>query len=94
MAYGVPESLGDLAGEGAPGGVGDRAGDDDRPAAAVLLEDRLDREDRGLRVERVEDRLDEDDVGAAVQEAFRRSRVGVDELVVGDVARAWVVDVG
>ena len=90
---GVPEGLGHLARQGAPGRVGDRAGDDDRPAPALLLEERLDGEDRGLGVERVEDRLDEDEVAAAVDEPAGRLEVGRDELVVGDVAGTGVVDV-
>ena len=84
----------DLAGQGAAGRVGDGAGDDDGPAPALLLEERLDGEDRRLGVERVEDRLDEDEVAAAVDEPAGRLEVGRDELVVGDVARAGVVDVG
>ena len=91
---GVPEGLGDLAGERAAAGVGDRAGDDHRPPATVLVEERLEREDRGLGVEGVEDRLDQEDVGAAVDQAARLLEVGRDELVEGDVARARVVDVG
>ena len=90
----VPEGLGDLAGERPAGRVGDRAGDDHRPAAALLLEERLDREDRGLGVEGVEDRLDHQQVGAAVDQAAGRVEVGVGQLVEGDVAGAGVVDVG
>ena len=94
VAHRVPERLGDLARQGAAAGVGDGAGDDDRPAAAVLLEQRLEREDRGLGVEGVEDRLDQEQVGAAVDEAAGLLEVGRDELVEGDVAGAGVVDVG
>ena len=90
----VPERLGDLARQGAAGGVGDGAGDDDRPAAAVLLEDRLDGEDRGLGVEGVEDRLDEEQVRAAVEQAAGGLGVGRDQLVEADVAGGGVVDVG
>ena len=94
VAHGVPERLGHLPRERAAGGVGDRAGDHDRPAALVLLEQRLERVDRGLGVEGVEDRLDEEHVGAAVDEAAGLLEVGLDELVVGDVAGPGVVDVG
>ena len=90
----VPERLGDLAGQRAPGGVGDRAGDHHRPAAAALLEQRLQREDRRLGVQRVEDRLDEQHVGAAVDQPVGLLQVGRDQLVEGDVAGAGVVDVG
>ena len=90
---GMPERLRGLPGEGASRGVGDGAGDDDRPASSVLLEDRLDREDRRTGIQRVEDGLDEDQVGATVQKAPRGDLVGVDELFVRDVACARVVDV-
>ena len=90
---GVPERLGGLPGEGAPGGVGDGAGDDDRPASPVLLEDGLDGEDRRTGVQSVEDGLDEDQVGATVQKTSGGDHVGVDELLVGDVACPGVVDV-
>ncbi len=90
----VPERLRHLAGQGAAGGVGDGAGDDDRPASAVLLEDRLDREDRGLGVEGVEDRLDEEQVRAAVEQAAGRLGVRRDQLVEAHVAGGRVVDVG
>ena len=89
-----PERLGDLAGQGAAGGVGDRARDDDRPAAAVLLEERLEGEDRRLGVEGVEDGLDHQQVGAALDQAVGGVEVGRHELVEGDVASAGVVDVG
>ena len=94
VAHGVPERLGDLPREGASGGVGDGAGDDDRPAAAVLLEQCLEGEDRGLGVEGVEDRLDDQEVGTAVDQATRLVDVGPDQLVEGDVALARVVHVG
>ena len=90
----VVERLGDLPRQGATGRVRDGARDDDRPAPRILLEQRLAGEDRRLRVEGVEDRLDEQQVGAAVDEAARLLEVGGDELVVGDVALARVVDVG
>ncbi|CAB4945373.1 unannotated protein [freshwater metagenome] len=94
VAYGVPEGLGDLAGERTTRRIGDGAGDDDRPAALLLLEQRLDGEDRRLGVEGVEDRLDHQQVRAAVDEAARGDEVGLGELVEADVARARVVDVG
>ena len=94
VAHGGPERLGHLARQGATRGVGDGAGDDHRPAPAVLLEQRLDREDRGLRVEGVEDRLDEEQVGAAVEQAAAGLLVRRHQLVVGHVAGGRVVDVG
>ena len=81
-------------GQGAPRGVGDGPGDDDRPAPAALLEQGLQREDGGLGVERVEDGLDDEQVGAAVDQAPGLLGVGLDQLVERDVALARVVDVG
>ena len=94
VAHRVPEGLGDLAREGAPGRVGDRAGQDHRPAPATLLEERLEGEDRGLGVERVEDRLHQEQVGAAVDQPGGLLGVGLDELLEAGVAEARVVDVG
>ncbi len=91
---GVPERLGHLAGEGASGRVGDGAGHDHRPPALALLEQGLQGEDRGLGVERVEDRLDQEQVGSAVDQPAGLLEVRRDQLVVGHVARARVVDVG
>jgi hypothetical protein len=93
VADGVPERLRGLAGQRAARRVRDRAGHDDRPAAAPLLEERLDREDRGLGVEGVEDGLDQQDVGSAVDEALGLLEVRRDQLVVGHVAGTRVVDV-
>ena len=89
----VPERLGHLAGQGPPGRIGDGAGDDHRPAAPALLEHRLEGEHSRFGVERVEDRFDEDDVGSAVDQAVGGFEVGGDQLVVGDVACAGIVDV-
>ncbi len=94
VAYRIPERFGDLTRQGASGRVGDGPGNRDRPAAAALLEERLQGEDRGLRVEGVEDRLDQQQVGAAVDQPVRLLEIGVDELLIRDVARARIVDVG
>ena len=89
----VPERLGHLPGQGPPGRVGDGARDDHRPAAFTLLEQRLEGEHGRFGVERVEDRFDEDDVGSAVDQAVGGFEVGGNQLVVGDVAGAGIVDV-
>ncbi len=65
----------------------------DRDAASDLLEGLLDGEERGLGVERVEDGFDQQGVAAALDQAERLLAVGVDELHVGDAARAGVVGV-
>jgi hypothetical protein len=94
VGHRVPERADRLAGQGPPGGVGDRSGDDQRAALAQRLEGLLDADDRGLRVERVEDRLDQEQVHAAGHQALGRLAVGGHELLEGDVASTRVVDVG
>ena len=94
VAHRRPERLGHLPRQRPAGRVGDGPGDDHRPTAAVLLEQRLDGEDRRLGVEGVEDRLDDEEVGTAVDQASAGVGVRRDELVVGHVAGAGVVDVG
>ena len=89
----VPECLGDLTGQRPPGGIGDGARDDQRPAAAALLEQRLDGEDGRLGVQRIEDGLDDQQIGTAVDQTVGRLQVRGDQLVVGNVARTRVVDV-
>ena len=93
VPHGVPECLGHLPGQRAARSVGDRARDHHRPPSAALLEQRLDGEDRRLGVQRVEDRLDQEQVGATVDQPVRLFEIGVDELLIGDVASAGIVDV-
>ena len=76
VAQGIPEGFRSLAGERAPGLVGDGARYDDREPPSALLEQRLDREDRRLGVERVEDGLEQDQVGSAVGETREGLAVG------------------
>ncbi len=93
VANRVPERFGGLARQGAPGGVGDGAGDHDRQFHLVFLEHLLHGEDRRLGVEGVEDGLDQDQVGAALDQAAGGLGVVLHQLVEGDVAVAGVVDV-
>ena len=90
----MPERRRRLAGERAPGAVGDRAGDHQRQAQAALGEDLLAGENGGLGVQRVEDGLDQDEVGAAVDQAADLLAVGDAQIVEGDGAVAGIVDVG
>ena len=94
VAQGIPEGFRSLAGEGAPGLVGDGPGHDDRKAPAAFVEQRLDREDRRLGVQRVENGLEENQVGAAVDESLERLAIDLHELVEIDVAETRVVDFG
>ena len=93
VAYRVPERFGGLARQGAPGGIGNGAGDHDRQFDAVFLEHLLHGEDRRLGVEGVEDGLDQDQVGAAFDQATGGLHIVDHQLVEGDVAVARVVDV-
>ncbi len=93
MAQRVVEGLRGLAGQCAARLVGDRAGDHDRQAQAVFVEDLLAREYGCLRVEGVEDRLDEEEVDPAGDQAARRLRVGLHQPAEVDVAKPRVVHV-
>jgi hypothetical protein len=94
MCQRVVERFGDLAGQGAAGGIGDGARDHDRQRTGALLEHLLYREDGGLGVQRIEDGLDQDQVGAPVHQAARGFGVVRHQLVEADVACGRVVDVG
>ena len=94
VSHRIPERLGRLAGQRAAGSVGNRAGDDDRKAAAAALEVRFQREQGGLAVQRVEDRLDEKEIRSALRQSIDRLAVGRDQLIEADIARARIVDVG
>ena len=74
MAHRVVERLGGLAGQRAPGRVGDGAGNDQRQPRAARGEGLLDREQRRLGVQRVEHRLDQQQIDAAFQQAARPPR--------------------
>jgi proteasome accessory factor B len=93
VAKAVVKGFDGLAGEGAPGGVRNRARDHDRQDDAVFLEDLIDRERGGLGVERVEDGLDQDDVDIRGDERSGRLGIDLDKLVEIRVACARVVDV-
>ncbi len=94
MSHRIPERLRGLPGEGAPGAVGDGAGNHDWHAAAAGVEQFVDREQCGLRVQRVEDRLDHEQVRAAIEQAARGFGVVVDQFLERHVAEARIVDVG
>ena len=93
MSQRIPEGLGGLARQGTAGGVGDRARDHHRQAAAQILEHPFDREHRGLGVQRVEDGLDQQQVGAPCDQAAGGDRIVVDQRIEVDVAKTGVVDI-
>ena len=94
VAQRIPEGFGGLPRERAPRGVGDRARDHHRPAAAGAFEELFEGEERRLGIERVEDRLDQQQVGAAIGQAANGFVVGGDQFVETDVAVARIVHVG
>ena len=90
----VPERLDGLPRQGAAGGVGDRARDNDREGPPERFEGRFEGEDRGLRVQGVEHRLDEKEIDPARDEGARRLLVGAAKLVEARVAGARVLHLG
>ncbi len=94
VAHRIPERLGRLPGQRAPGSIRDRARDHDRQFDAGGAEAVEYADDRGFGVQRIEDRLDHQEIGAALGERRRGLLVGRDEVVEAHVAVARVVDVG
>ncbi len=93
MAHRIPEGLGGLARQGAPGGVGNGAGDHYRQALAGLVEDLFEGVDRRLGVQGVEDGLDHDQIGAAFDQCQGCLAVVVTQGIEGHVALGRVIDV-
>ncbi|MNV36689.1 hypothetical protein D3C71_1281770 [compost metagenome] len=87
------ERLGRLPGQGAAGGIGDRAGDHHRQPPAAGIEHFFDGEQRGLGVERVEDGFHHQGVGAAVDQAIDGFAVGPAQFVEAGVTEAGIVHV-
>ena len=88
VAHRIPERFRQLAGQQAPGLVGDGAGDHDRHVDAARLADFRDGVEPGLGVQRVEDRLQQQEIGAAVQETVDLLAVRNAQIVEGDGAVA------
>ena len=63
MTHGVPEGFCGLPGKRAPGGIGNRAGDHHRQAAAKILKQLFKRIDSGFSIECVKDSFDHDEIG-------------------------------
>ena len=89
----IPERLGGLAGQGAPRGVGNRAGNHHRQADARIVKKPLDGEQRRLGIQRVEDGFHQQNIHATLDQALRRLGIGGDQFVEVDVAKAGVVDI-
>ena len=94
MAHGIPERFGRLARQRAARRIRDRAGDDDRQLDAVIFEIQIDCEQRGLGVECVENGLDQQEIDAALDQTVDGLGVSRNQLVVRDVAKTRIVDVG
>ena len=93
MPDGMPEGGVGLAGEGAPRGVGDGAGDHEGQALAAVLEKAVDGEQGGLGVQGVEDGLHQQDVGAARHQPRHGVVVSRDQFGEADVAKTGPVDI-
>ena len=89
-----PESFGGLARKRATRGIGNGAGDHDRPAAATSFENLFDRNYRRFGVECVENGFDEQNVGAAVDQAIGCLDIVAYQFVKGDVTGARVIHIG
>ena len=94
MGDGIPEGFRRLARQGAPRGIRDGAGDHHRKAYIVIVEILVDGVDRGLGIERIENGFDQHDIDAAFDKAMQGLVIGDDQIVEGDIAEPWIVDVG
>src|SRR5690606_17017138 len=74
--------------------VGDGARDPQGQGLQPFVLQILDRLDRGLAVQGVEHRLDQEQVDPALMQGANLLLIGLIDLVIGDGAVAWVVDVG
>ncbi len=93
VAQRMPERRRRLAGQGAPGEVGDRAGNHHRQRDARLFESFVNSEQRRLGVERVEDGFDQDQIGSTFDQTARGVLVGYAQFIEGDRAEAGIGDV-
>ena len=93
VAQRVIKSFGGLAGQRAPGGVGDGAGDHNRQIDTQRFELLFNRKDRRLGVEGIEHRLNQNQIRPAFHQRFGGFTIGFHQPVKGDVAVGRVVDV-
>ena len=93
MTHGVPEGFCGLPGKRAPGGIGNRAGDHHRQAAAKILKQLFKRIDSGFSVKRIKDRFDHDQVSAAFDQGTGRFVVVFAQRIKRHVTFCRVVNV-
>ena len=93
MRQRIPESLGSLTRQRAPGSIGDGAGNHDRHAHLVLLEILFDREQRSLGVEGIENGFHHQNIRAAIQQAAYRLGVTGHQFIKIDIAETRIVHV-
>ena len=94
VAQRVIKGFGGLAGQRAPGGVGDSAGDHNRQIDSQRFKLLFNRKDRRFGVEGIEHRLNQNQIRPAFHQRFGGFTVGFHQPVKGDVAEGRVVDVG
>ena len=89
----MPECRWRLAGQGAAGKIGDRAGNHHRQEDALFLEHLFRGEDGSLGVERIEDGFNQDDVGTAVDQPPDLLGIGDAQIVEGNSAVARIIHI-
>ena len=94
MAQRVIKGFGGLAGQRAPGGIGDGAGDHNRQIDPQRFKLLFNRKNRRFGVEGIEHSLNQNQIRPAFHQRFGGFTVGFHQPVKGDVAEGRVVDVG
>ena len=94
MTHGVPEGFCGLPGKRAPGGIGNRAGDHHRKAAAKILKQLFKRINRGFSIECVKDSFDHDEIGTTFDQRMNQLPGQVSEYFAFDEDKAVKVKDG
>ena len=91
MGQRIPECFRRLARQGAPGSIGDGAGNHDRNAHVMAIEILLDGEQRGLGVQRIENGFHHQQIRSAIQQAAYGFGIAFHQLIEIDVAETGIV---
>ena len=93
MSQGIPERLGSLPGQGAAGGIGNRARDHHWQAGAEFVEHIINGKQRSLGIEGVKHGFHHQYIGTAFDQAACRFSVGLGQFVEGDGTKARAVHI-
>ena len=93
MAQRIPEGFGSLSGQGAPGSIGNGAGNHHRPAPATFFKELFDGEQGRLGVQGIEYRFHQQDVRPALGQAAHGIEIISHQLVEADVAVTRIIDI-